>query len=350
MATEMKMKLLLENWQKHINEDTRQPVEESSLWGQKLSSDKRYFISSKPFTGFRSIKQGVYHPWANIEGLGDNYSDEDKAMPDNYKPRGLWYACGDAWIDWLRLNSRWDLAYANYLYEIQINESVLKITSKSDFIKFSKIYDIKRELYTDVTNWRKVQQDGYTGIEVCPYDKQWRWDWDKEEEKIIGGMWFNTWDAASGCIWDTSGVQNIILVKERFEGVNIFSPSFSEDMAYIEKINPGEAEEYRRDVINLLHGPLDEDEYYEYLEALYEQDLGKQPSGYMFYGAGGPNPGHGESSGFYNTETDSWQNFTDEDTFTRYFITLDGSLIIDKRSILDQGILQRAKEKGVIIF
>ena len=121
-------------------------------------------------------------------------------------------------------------------------------------------------------------------------------------------------------------------------------------MAYIEKMSPNEVEQNKYEIISRLRGPTDEDQYDEYLDEIHAHGLGKQPSGYMFYGTGGPDPGQGDVDAFYNTETNSWQDFTDEDTFTRYFVTLDGSLIIDKRSVRDQGTLQRAKEKGVIIF
>ena len=343
------MKLLLENWQKLLSEDTAQAARATNLWGYDLSPDKKYFISSKPFTTINNMTQGMYHPWAEVDAFRSGYSDADRAMPMNYKPRGLWYACGGAWIDWLRDNAQSWLSFANYLYEVQISESVLRITSKSDLMKFTKVYNNKKqEQYGKNADWSRVQGDGYTGIEICPYDKDWSWHSVRKE--TIGGLWFGSWDAASGCIWDEAGIQSITLAKKKFDNVNILSPSFSEDMAYIEKMSPNEVEQNKYEIISRLRGPTDEDQYDEYLDEIHAHGLGKQPSGYMFYGTGGPDPGQGDVDAFYNTETNSWQDFTDEDTFTRYFVTLDGSLIIDKRSVRDQGTLQRAKEKGVIIF
>ena len=175
------MKLLLENWQKLLSEDTAQAARTTNLWGYDLSPDKKYFIS------INNMTQGMYHPWAEVDAFRSGYSDADRAMPMNYKPRGLWYACGGAWIDWLRDNAQSWLSFANYLYEVQISESVLRITSKSDLMKFTKVYNNKKqEQYGKNADWSRVQGDGYTGIEICPYDKDWSWHSVRKE--TIGGL------------------------------------------------------------------------------------------------------------------------------------------------------------------
>ena len=85
-------------------------------------------------------------------------------------------------------------------------------------------------------------------------------------------------------------------------------------------MSPNEVEQNKYEIISRLRGPTDEDQYDEYLDEIHAHGLGKQPSGYMFYGTGGPDPGQGDVDAFYNTETNSWQDFTDEDTFTRFTI------------------------------
>ncbi len=48
-------------------------------------------------------------------------------------------------------------------------------------------------------NWKKVQDDGYYGIDISPY--QWTCR--------LKYMWYNTWDCASQAIWDFRAISSV---------------------------------------------------------------------------------------------------------------------------------------------
>ena len=58
--------------------------------------------------------------------------------------------------------------------------------------------------YNDVLiDWEKVSQD-YDGIEICPYLLGKRMTID----------WYYSWDVSSGCIWRSSGIEELVLLSE----------------------------------------------------------------------------------------------------------------------------------------
>ena len=118
------------------------------------------------------------------------------------KPKGLWYACGNEWLSWLRYEMPdW---IGNYVYSIDINEgSILNIRTYEELKEFDEAYGIKSE-WTNVIDWGKVAEE-YDGIEICPYIHEARYSTD----------WYYGWDVASGCIWRPSAVQSIKLIAEK---------------------------------------------------------------------------------------------------------------------------------------
>ena len=125
-----------------------------------------------------------------------------------YKPSGLWYECKDgSSIDWLEFcrtgltdgASRYDSAYNVVLNDYEI----LFITDNHDFKKFEKMYGVTNN-YGDVKiDWPKVASH-YDGIEICPYLYLMREDSD----------WYYGWDVASGCVWNASGIKELISAEE----------------------------------------------------------------------------------------------------------------------------------------
>ena len=157
-------------------------------WVSMIDPNSKVFVTKEKFKRFRNMTQ--FAPdWS---GLG-------QGMPQNGKPRGLWYACGSSWVDWLRDVWPEDIQEIRYVYRIEVNEKVLKITSEKDFDNFIEKYS-HQDIYID---WSKVQGDGYAGIEICPPDfyatSDWTYKW-----------WFSTWDVSSGCVWNNRGVSNIV--------------------------------------------------------------------------------------------------------------------------------------------
>lgn len=122
-----------------------------------------------------------------------------------YKPKGFWYDCDGEWKDWVGSNMpRW---IGDFEYDVEIDHSHMLVISNLEQMKeFNDRYGIypeeSEDFYEDgLIDWRRVAGD-YWGIEICPY--------------IIRGKsyfrWYQSWDVASGCVWDSHAVK---LVKKK---------------------------------------------------------------------------------------------------------------------------------------
>ena len=141
---------------------------------------KRVFDSPKPFEEFRNVSQQT---------------------PDfPKKPVGLWYSCGDSWREFTSSEGFAQGRY-RYSYEIIVNTSAMyMIRSTAEIEKFNETYS-KKGKYERVIDWKAVQDDGYAGIEICPY---------RPEKRMASGyFWYYPWDVASGCIWDKAAIIDI---------------------------------------------------------------------------------------------------------------------------------------------
>lgn len=127
------------------------------------------------------------------------------------KPRGLWYSCGREWIDWLKYTMPQWAANIQYVYEIELSDQNLVLTNKKEILDFQKKYGGPSKFFGTIINWKMFQSEGYSGIEICPYDKELSF------EIGLYSMWYSAWDVSSGCIWDPAGLTSIKLVAERSE-------------------------------------------------------------------------------------------------------------------------------------
>lgn len=142
-----------------------------------MRGDERYFFTPKVVKGFRNEKQGRTH----------------------HKPWGLWYACGDSWLQWILRNyPEWSDAWS-YLYKVDITDEVLHLSSRRDIADFDRRYRFEDSTYRDMINWADVAKD-FPGLEICPH--QPRYNPGSGSYK----NWYDSWDVASGCIWDERGL------------------------------------------------------------------------------------------------------------------------------------------------
>ena len=170
------MKKLLENFRQYLKEETE-------LFGVPLNDPRQnVFISKDEFTGMRPMEQST-----------------------GMKPKGLWYSCGDEWIDWVSGEMPEWLAAANYLYEIEISDDVYEIVSAKGLRQFENLYGVPMGGGMLQIDWKKVQDDGWAGIQICPYRGEARYS----------SMWYYGWDVASGCIWDPAGLTSFKLLGTR---------------------------------------------------------------------------------------------------------------------------------------
>ena len=122
------------------------------------------------------------------------------------KPSGLWYGCGTEWLNFADTGLPGYLNNVNYIYEIEISDSVLKIDSNEDFDTFYWHFHqpYSRGSISNPINWPEVKGE-YDGIEICPYLYKKRMDFD----------WYYPWDVASGCIWNPKGIKKISPIAEK---------------------------------------------------------------------------------------------------------------------------------------
>ena len=157
-------------------------------WMGMLEEGKRYSVSSTPISTVR-----------------DTSADQEVA----WKPKGLWYGCGDAWVDWLESEMPEWLDRVLFVYEVIPNMSrVIELNTVDEIREFDEQFgqvDRYSRRGTDYVRWPAVARFA-DGIEICPY--QWRL-----RDSEVG--WYATWDVASGCIWRPSGVKELRLIAQR---------------------------------------------------------------------------------------------------------------------------------------
>jgi len=126
-----------------------------------------------------------------------------------FKPDGLWYSIGDAWIDWC-LGEQFG-GIGKYIYEIELNPkaNMLFLDTPEKVFEFSEKYrrtDGIYALFNSVNiDWQKVSQD-YDGIEINPYFHELIFSHDL--------IWYYGWDVPSGCLWRAKAKKKITLLTE----------------------------------------------------------------------------------------------------------------------------------------
>ena len=118
----------------------------------------------------------------------------------------------------------------SYIYDIKIKKGVLTsnlldikkgkilvIRSKTDVINFDNKYG---KIEHSTIDWTKVSKD-FSGIEFAPYHHSLRMKYD----------WYYSLDIASGCIWDTSVLKNIILT-HTFKVKNFNKKTYKAEITY----------------------------------------------------------------------------------------------------------------------
>jgi len=133
--------------------------------------------------------------------------DEVPVQEVHMKPKGFWYACGTGWIDWVNENMpSWKPQLAHlYRVILSLKAKILYVRSAADFDALERKYGVPRKFCgLDAIDWIRVARD-YDGIEICPY----RYD------KRLERMWYNPWDVASGCIWNTEIIADLVPIEEK---------------------------------------------------------------------------------------------------------------------------------------
>lgn len=173
------MKLLIENWREYLDDDTDIPTGLS--YSQMVEALSHRMKNAK---------------LALTDGPIEIQTSKQKVQ---LKPDGLWYACGIGWLEFVR--DDFVEGKGTHLYSIGYRKgAVLKVTPK-DLKKFDLKYASYKAKYM-LIDWDKLVEDGYAGVEFCPY------------EKGTNFIWYDSLDVPSGCVWDTNTLTTIQLVAE----------------------------------------------------------------------------------------------------------------------------------------
>jgi hypothetical protein len=141
-----------------------------------------------------------------------------------FKPNGLWYAKNNDWTEWVCLNIKKKYKY-KYHYKLLINTTsldkpdknkILRIYTMKDLIDFTIKFGEKKvsPVYDHILiDWRKVSKK-FGGIEI----KKLKYTNIKEIDKYFKSeqsslIWNNSFDIASGCIWNMKSIKDITLIE-----------------------------------------------------------------------------------------------------------------------------------------
>ncbi len=114
---------------------------------------------------------------------------------NRFKPEGLWYGIGASWIDYIE--SEMPDRLGKYLFQVAITPKVMQLTTVKQIKEFDAKYGIEKHGMAWI-DWIAVSKV-CSGIEISPYQWSLRFDLN----------WYYSWDVASGCIWDPSGISKI---------------------------------------------------------------------------------------------------------------------------------------------
>jgi hypothetical protein len=128
---------------------------------------------------------------------------------DHFKPKGLWLSVDDAWKEWCESES-FGLENLAYKFRVRLKPDarVLHIATASELVSFTEKF-VNREFQQQfrlsyALHWSRVALK-YDGILIAPYI------WSMRFER--GAEWYYAWDIASGCIWNTRAIADVIRVE-----------------------------------------------------------------------------------------------------------------------------------------
>ena len=124
----------------------------------------------------------------------------------SFKPKGFWYAIGNAWIDWCKSEMPdWINPYV-YTINILTENNMLYLDSKESVILFTERYEKEIVPHYKGIDWEQVNKD-YDGVEFNPYFYDIRFSFDH--------LWYSGIDVPSGVIFNTDiiDIKNILLNK-----------------------------------------------------------------------------------------------------------------------------------------
>jgi hypothetical protein len=122
------------------------------------------------------------------------------------KPCGLWFSAlrddgTDPWIEYCKMRGGFDIG--QYRTEIILNgDRMLYLRSAADIDRLTEQHGFRPLFRPDYTRfairWEIVARE-FAGIVIAP----------ECIERRTVDLWYYTWDVASGCVWNPSGVKGL---------------------------------------------------------------------------------------------------------------------------------------------
>ena len=127
-----------------------------------------------------------------------------RQLGDGFKPKGsLWFACGDAWEQWMAAEGFVPKEPYKYKYEADLDlEMLIVLKTGADIAEFSEHYAIPDKKYPFFgIDWNKVKSDtGKSGIYIVNGNL-------KTARKKF--PWYSTFDACSVAIWNKNAIRSL---------------------------------------------------------------------------------------------------------------------------------------------
>lgn len=137
----------------------------------------------------------------------------------HFKPSGLWFGKGNEWLQFITYggDTSWIDSY-NYLYEVKINKDhLIVIDDHQALIEFDKKYRTKQAINI---NWQRVVDETKKAGIVIPVNFKQIYYTNKINRQYNDYLpdWYDTWDVASGVIWNSNGIKSIHPVYKKESG------------------------------------------------------------------------------------------------------------------------------------
>lgn len=122
-------------------------------------------------------------------------------QPHELKPRGLWYAMGDAWADWCTAEEYADTGSMN-CFELDLDlENILVLDDTSRVREFAEEFTVQ----SCFIDWPEVVSR-WKGIEIPDYTRFLGYE--------PNMLWYHSLDVSGGCVWDLSAVERVERINE----------------------------------------------------------------------------------------------------------------------------------------
>lgn len=147
----------------------------------------------------------LLHYQAKEITLDDRVYAQPNQLSTYNKPRGFWVSVEgpDDWRSWcISEGFREDTLGVAHEVTLADGANILFLESEDDLEAFEEEYGGQDHVIPQLSyiaiDWARVSED-YDGIIIAPY--QWG--------SRLSRMWYYTWDAASGCIWNLDAIASV---------------------------------------------------------------------------------------------------------------------------------------------